>query len=89
MPLTDATLSGANRCQRQAWAQIRHKPAVKQAMQVLGKTVAEFADILAVASERSRGLDQCHQRCVQLQQALALFSGEAGGISEELKGPRL
>jgi len=74
----DFRLSLGDAGQRQAWAQIRHKPAVKQTMQVLGKTLAEFADILAVASERSRGLDQCHQRCVQLQQALALFSGEAG-----------
>jgi ATP-dependent DNA helicase DinG len=68
--------------QRQAWTQIRYKPAVKQAMQALGQALAEFADILAVAAERGRGLDQCHQRCLQSQQTLALFSGEAADGEE-------
>ena len=62
--------------QRLAWAQIRHKPAVKQSHAALTAALRELSEILNVAAERSRGLDQCHQRCIMLQQTLQLFSSE-------------
>ncbi len=63
--------------QRQAWAPIQHKAAVRQALAALAQALTQLEEILSVAAERGRGLDQCHQRCVQSMQTLALFSGEA------------
>ena len=62
--------------QRLAWAQIRHKPALKQSHAGLTAALRELSEILSVAAERGRGLDQCHQRCIMLQQTLQLFSSE-------------
>ncbi len=73
----DFRLSLGEAGQRQAWTQIQHKPAVKQALAILMQALAEMAEILAVASERSRGLDQCHQRCMQQLQTLTLFTADA------------
>ena len=61
---------------RQAWNAIRHKPAIKKALTELLHALTALANILAVAAERSRGLDQCHQRCVAMQQALTAFAAE-------------
>ena len=63
--------------QRQAWAPIQHKAGVRQALAALAQALTQLEEILSVAAERGRGLDQCHQRCVQSMQTLALFSGEA------------
>ena len=63
--------------QRQAWVQIQHKPAVNKALAALVKALKDLSGILAIAAERSRGLDQCHQRCMLLQQTLKLFSDDA------------
>ena len=68
--------------QRQAWAQIQHKPAVKRSLQALTEALAELSAILGVAAERSRGLDQCHQRCISLEQTLSLFSGASPGAED-------
>jgi ATP-dependent DNA helicase DinG len=68
--------------QRQAWAQIQHKPAVKRSLQALTEALAELSAILGVAAERSRGLDQCHQRCISLEQTLSLFSGANPGAED-------
>ena len=69
--------------QRQAWAQIQHKPAVRRSLDALAQTLGELAEILGVAAERSRGLDQCLQRCMLLQQTLALFSGQSEGNKDD------
>ena len=80
----DFRLSLGDAGQRLAWAQIRHKPAVRQALDKLMQALEELSGILAVAAERSRGLDQCHQRSMLLQQTLKLFSADAGeGIDSE------
>ena len=72
----DFRLSLGEAGQRQAWAQIRHKPAVRQTLQALHTALKELSDVLGIAAERSRGLDQCHQRCVSLLQTLRLFSDD-------------
>jgi len=69
-------LSLGNTGLRQAWNAIRHKPAIGKALTGLVHALAALADVLALAAERSRGLDQCHQRCVALQQALAAFDAD-------------
>jgi len=68
---------------RQAWNAIRYKPAIKKAQAELLHALTELANILAVAAERSRGLDQCHQRCIGMQQALAAFNTESPAPADE------
>lgn len=70
----DFRLSLGEAGQRQAWAQIQHKPAVKRALEALMQALKELSEILSIASERSRGLDQCHQRCTMLLHTLKMFS---------------
>jgi ATP-dependent DNA helicase DinG len=72
----DFRLSLGEAGQRQAWAQIRHKPAVKQSLAALMQALRELSGVLAIASERSRALDQCHQRCTLLLQTLTMFSDD-------------
>ncbi|MGD2054537.1 MAG: ATP-dependent DNA helicase, partial [Gammaproteobacteria bacterium] len=72
----DFRLSLGEAGQRQAWQQIQHKAAVKRSLDALAEALTELSAVLNVAAERSRGLDQCHQRCILLQQTLNLFSGE-------------
>ena len=78
----DFRLSLGDAVQRTAWAQIEHKPAVKSAMEALMKALTDLSDILSVAAERSRGLDQCHQRCTLLLQTLALFAADKGDTGD-------
>ena len=72
----DFRLSLGEAGQRQAWAKIQHKPAVKQALEALMQALEELSGILDIAAERSRGLDQCHQRCTMLLQTLNMFSAD-------------
>ena len=70
----DFRLSLGEAGQRQAWAQIQYKPAVKRALEDLMQALKELSGVLGIASERSRGLDQCHQRCTLLLNSLTIFS---------------
>jgi len=70
--------------QRQAWAQIQHKPAVKRALQDLMQALKELSEVLSIASERSRGLDQCHQRCMILLNTLTMFSDNTSANKSEI-----
>ncbi len=72
----DFRLSLGESGQRQAWDKIKHKPAVKQALAALLQALIELSEVLSIAAERSRGLDQCHQRCTLLLHTLKLFSAE-------------
>ncbi len=72
----DFRLSLGEAGQRQAWLQIQHKPSVKRSLDALTEALTELSTVLSVAAERSRGLDQCHQRCILLLQTLDMFSGE-------------
>ncbi len=69
--------------QRQAWAQIQHKPSVRGNLDALARALDDLAAVLGVAAERSRGLDQCHQRCMLLRQTLALFSGQPQDVQDD------
>jgi ATP-dependent DNA helicase DinG len=73
----DFRLSLGEAGQRQAWVQIQHKPAIKQALDALAGALKELSEVLSVAAERSRGLDQCHQRCITLVQTLNMFSADS------------
>ena len=53
----DFRLSLGEAGQRQAWAQSRNKPAVRQTLQALHTALKEFSGVLGIAAERSRGLD--------------------------------
>jgi ATP-dependent DNA helicase DinG len=79
----DLRLSLGEAGQRQAWTQIMHKPAVKQALEALIKALKEMSEVLSIAAERSRGLDQCHQRCILLLHTLNMFSGDAPQVDDE------
>lgn len=72
--VADFRLSLGEAGQKQAWTQIRHKPQVNQALSALIQALDEMSELLGVAAERSRGLDQCHQRCALLCQTLDLFA---------------
>jgi len=79
----DLRLSLGEAGQRQAWAQIRHKPVVKQALEAMIQALKELSGVLSIAAERSRGLDQCHQRCATLLHSLKMFSGDVPEDDEE------
>jgi ATP-dependent DNA helicase DinG len=68
---------------RQTWNAIRYKPAIKKALGELSHALTELANVLAVAADRSRGLDQCYQRCAALQQALAVFDAERSTAGDQ------
>ena len=51
--------------QRSAWNKICHKPSVKQTLDELISTIVQLSEILEVAAQRSRGLEQCHERCMK------------------------
>ena len=51
--------------QRSAWNGIRHKPAVKKTLDDLITTIVKLSEVLEVAADRSRGLEQCHERCMK------------------------
>ncbi len=63
--------------QKQVWTHIMHKPAVKQALTELMEALKELSEVLNVAAERSRGLDQCDQRCTMLLDTLQQFTEDA------------
>ncbi|MDT8451795.1 MAG: ATP-dependent DNA helicase [Gammaproteobacteria bacterium] len=62
--------------ERQAWANIKHKPALVKGLAELTSALSDLSVRLELASERSRGLDQCYQRCLLLSQRLELFKND-------------
>ena len=70
----DFRLSLGDTGSRQAWALIKHKTTVVNALTQLSSSLSDLCDVLEVASERSRGLDQCYQRCLMFMARLELFS---------------
>ncbi len=62
--------------ERQAWANIKHKPALVKGLAELASALSDLSARLELASERSRGLDQCYQRCLVLIQRLELFKND-------------
>ena len=68
---------------RQAWALIKNKPSVVQMLAQLSSALSDLCTALEVASERGRGLDQCHQRCLALLKRAELFSAVGSQSVEE------
>ena len=58
---------------KQAWLPVKNKPAIVKALEQLSSALSGLCRVLEIASERSRGLDQCYQRCLLLNKRLALF----------------
>lgn len=56
--------------QRTAWNNICFKPSVKQTLETVLSAVVRLSEVLEIAAERSRGLEQCYERSLSL---LALF----------------
>ncbi|MGB5396244.1 MAG: ATP-dependent DNA helicase, partial [Gammaproteobacteria bacterium] len=68
---------------RMAWRQIQNKPSVKKSLTELSEALDEFCKILATASERSRGLDQCYQRGLKMQVCLRRFTSLDASVEED------
>lgn len=68
---------------RQAWMLIKNKPVVVKALEQLSSSLSELCAVLEVASERSRGLDQCYQRCLLLTNCTEIFSSEKVQSAED------
>ncbi|MCW8922308.1 MAG: ATP-dependent DNA helicase [Gammaproteobacteria bacterium] len=61
---------------KQAWAAIKYKPALVNCLAALITALSDLSAILELASERSRALDQCYQRCLILSQRAELFKND-------------
>ena len=58
---------------KQAWSAIKYKPALVSYLDELISALSDLSSTLEPASERSRALDQCYQRCLILLQRAELF----------------
>jgi len=58
---------------RDSWAKIMYKPSIKSAIDDLLARLDELKDVLEIAAERSKGLENCYQRCLQVHQRLTQF----------------
>jgi len=68
--MQDFRLALGNDNQRDGWAKIAHKPALVAARQVMEDALVELADNLEIAAERSKGLEQCFTRCMEIKEQL-------------------
>lgn len=64
---------------KDAWAKIMYKPSIKSAIDDLSAKLEALKDLLELAAERGKGLDNCFQRCLQLQQRLVMFCNRQDG----------
>ncbi len=67
---------------RQAWVRVKNKPAIVAARENLLTALNDLSETLKAAAERSRGLDQCYQRCLKQVSRLERFSGVSHGQNE-------
>ena len=58
---------------RDGWLKIQNKPAIQQSLDVLLVALKDLLTVLQVASERSRGLEQCCERAQIIMQRLKKF----------------
>ena len=61
---------------KQAWSAIKYKPALVNCLSELITALSDLSATLEPASERSRALDQCYQRCLVLEQRAELFKSD-------------
>lgn len=62
---------------KQAWAAIKYKPSLVNCLSELIAVLTDLAACLEQAAERSRGLDQCYQRCLLICQRAELFKSDS------------
>lgn len=70
--------------QRDAWLKIMHKPAIKRALDDLLEALQELMELLHVAAERGKGLEQCYSRCLLLYQGFKAY-----GINDLSESPSI
>ena len=58
---------------RDSWAKIMYKPSIKSGVDDLLAKLDELKDILELAAERGKGLENCYQRCLQIHARLTQF----------------
>ena len=68
-------LGGDN--QRDAWLKIQNQKAIEQGREQLQNAITELAAALEKVTERGKGLEQCHGRCVLLKQLMQNYGKPA------------
>ncbi|MCW9003940.1 MAG: ATP-dependent DNA helicase [Gammaproteobacteria bacterium] len=82
----DFRLALGNNNQRDAWFNIVNKPALKQMRESLQLNLKDLADVLEEAAERSKGLEQCYQRCLLILNNLTAYGKEEDSAETEQQG---
>ncbi|HKJ75903.1 MAG TPA: ATP-dependent DNA helicase [Gammaproteobacteria bacterium] len=59
---------------RAPWQTVAGRPAVVQAIETVAEAVAGLRAELEPAAKRGKGLENCHRRCVQLEERFALLT---------------
>ncbi|TNF33264.1 MAG: ATP-dependent DNA helicase [Gammaproteobacteria bacterium] len=67
--------------QRDAWLKIRNKPDLKTARQNLQEKFNQLNEVLELAAERGKGLENCYARSLALTQMLMAY-GNAASVQE-------
>ena len=70
--------------QRDAWLKIKNKPALQKALQKLIDELHELMEILHIAAERGKGLEQCYTRCLGVYQGFKNY-----GVSIDNETPSI
>ncbi len=65
--------------QRDAWHKIMHKPAINRVREQLVDEFKELMELLHIAAERGKGLEQCYARCMTLYQGFKNYGIAAEG----------
>ena len=71
--MQDFRLALGNDNQRDAWIKIMNKPVLTSAREVMEDALQELTDHLEIAAERSKGLEQCFLRCMQIKELLCQY----------------
>jgi len=62
---------------REGWLKVQNKPSLKQALQELITSIEELIEVLKIAAERGRGLEQCYERALGTLARLKLFQKDS------------
>lgn len=62
---------------REAWQRIQYKPALQAGLEKLHQALRDLSTALELAAERSRGLEQCYDRCLLLLARLTPFLNQS------------
>jgi ATP-dependent DNA helicase DinG len=69
--LRDVRLAMGRGEQRAPWSKMADKPELQKQLSALRRSLGELKEALQQQAERSRGLDNCYQRAMRLQNLLA------------------